>query len=466
MTKIRLDKQVQGKLPANSLYDWDETIAWNKSLTWITTLEESYKSWDDVRTYMSSTNTSWYIRWGNAWYIVVAGNNSWTGDKNVYLIPWTWWNTIVETWNVWIWTSNPGVKLEVAWSVKFAEQTTEAFYWPRKTLSIPWIDAWYRFRDNALKEMFSIWTAYKAVSVWLWLCFQKTYETDTLNNTFRMGSRYELSWIAHSSMWHIFQLVWGDNITNPEWTSNDWGWWLEFWPHWNTYIKMLWNVVTLWRTDWYIIMNNNIIPAVDNSYPCWKSWNRWSAIWAANWTIQTSDRRTKTDIAPTELWLDFIDKLNPVSYKWIEWGNTMSYEEVEVEKEVQETEIITYTEETIKLIDWKYVKVVEEKTKENKIFDEFDLYDEAWEVIGKHQVPRMVKKLVKEQKEVITSTPWKRTHFWFIAQEVEEALAGTDFGWLVIDENWQYALRYDQFISPLVQAVKELKARVEYLENK
>lgn len=325
MTKIRLDKQVQGKLPANSLYDWDETIGWNKSLTWMTTLAESYKSWDDVRTYMSLTNTSWYIRWGNAWYIVVAGNNSWTGDKNVYLIPWTWWNTLVEAWNVWIWTPSPGEKLEVNW---------------------------------------------------------------------------------------------------------------------------------------------NITPSVDNSYTLWKSWNRWSSVWAANGTIQTSDRRTKTDIAPTYLGLDFIDKLNPVSYKWIEWGNTVTYEEVEVEKEVQETEIITYTEETIKLIDWKYVKVVEEKTKENKIFDEFDLYDEAWEVIGKHQVPRMVTKLVKEQREVITSTPWKRTHFWFIAQEVEEALAGIDFGWLVIDENWQYALRYDQFISPLVAAVKELKARVEELENK
>lgn len=132
---------------------------------------------------------------------------------------------------------------------------------------------------------------------------------------------------------------------------------------------------------------------------------------------------------------------------------------------MQETKTIEYTEETIKEVDWKFVKVIETKTREEKVFDEVDLYNEEWEVIGKHLVPKMVKKLVKEQKEVIKSKEWKRTHFGFIAQEVEEALAWTDFGGLVIDEEGQYALRYDQFISPLVAAVKELKARVEYLEN-
>lgn len=320
-TKIRLNTQVQWKLPANSLYNWDETIAWNKLFN------------DTIKVIITQQNATNLI----AWY----GNDAWR-----------------------------------------VELTTDDYQWAINVYSwTPWATPQIKLKANA--------DSYIMNNLWLW--------------TTTPSEKLEVAW--------------------------------------------------------------NITPSIDNSYTIWKSWKRWSSVWAANGTIQTSDRRTKTDITPTELWLDFIDKLNPVSYKWIEWWNTVTYEEVEVEKEVQEEVEIKYQEESIKLIDWKYVKVIEEKTRVEKVFDEVDLYNENWEVIGKHKVPRMVKKLVKEKKEVITPTAWKRNHFWFIAQEVEEALAWTDFGWLVIDENWQYALRYDQFISPLVAAVKELKARVEYLEN-
>jgi hypothetical protein len=48
--------------------------------------------------------------------------------------------------------------------------------------------------------------------------------------------------------------------------------------------------------------------------------------------------------------------------------------------------------------------------------------------------------------------------------------AGVDFGgWVLTDKNdpnSQQALRYDQFIAPLIQAVKELSAKVEVLEAK
>ena len=43
---------------------------------------------------------------------------------------------------------------------------------------------------------------------------------------------------------------------------------------------------------------------------------RWDDIYATNNTIQTSDIRLKEDITPTKLGLDFINDLNPVSYKW------------------------------------------------------------------------------------------------------------------------------------------------------
>lgn len=57
-------------------------------------------------------------------------------------------------------------------------------------------------------------------------------------------------------------------------------------------------------------------PAIDNAQTLGASGARWSAVWSATGTIQTSDMRLKTDIAPTDLGLDFILALNPVRYRW------------------------------------------------------------------------------------------------------------------------------------------------------
>jgi hypothetical protein len=67
-----------------------------------------------------------------------------------------------------------------------------------------------------------------------------------------------------------------------------------------------------------------------------------------------------------------------------------------------------------------------------------------------------------------TTVPGARTHYGLIAQEVKEAIdsAGVeDFGGWVEQEDETQALRYDQFISPLIKAVQELTARVKYLEE-
>jgi hypothetical protein len=62
-------------------------------------------------------------------------------------------------------------------------------------------------------------------------------------------------------------------------------------------------------------------PATDNAMTLGGSGARWSAVWAATGTIQTSDARQKTDIEPSDLGLDFICALNPVKYRWITGGN-------------------------------------------------------------------------------------------------------------------------------------------------
>jgi hypothetical protein len=67
----------------------------------------------------------------------------------------------------------------------------------------------------------------------------------------------------------------------------------------------------------------------------------------------------------------------------------------------------------------------------------------------------------------------ERTHYGLIAQQVKEVIdeAGVeDFGgWVSSDptnEDGQQALRYEEFISPLIKAVQELTARVKLLEEK
>jgi hypothetical protein len=62
-------------------------------------------------------------------------------------------------------------------------------------------------------------------------------------------------------------------------------------------------------------------PEIDNAVTLGDSTARWSTIWAATGTIQTSDARQKTDIAPSDLGLDFILALEPVRYRWRVGGN-------------------------------------------------------------------------------------------------------------------------------------------------
>jgi hypothetical protein len=61
-------------------------------------------------------------------------------------------------------------------------------------------------------------------------------------------------------------------------------------------------------------------PATDNAVTLGGAGARWSAVWSATGTIQTSDSRQKTDIEPSDLGLDFILDLIPIKYRWIVGG--------------------------------------------------------------------------------------------------------------------------------------------------
>jgi len=152
----------------------------------------------------------------------------------------------------------------------------------------------------------------------------------------------------------------------------------------------------------------DMFPYTDNSISCGTAGNKWTSIWAVNGSIQTSDATQKTAIADTDLGLDFITALRPVSYKW--------------------------------KVGQNIVQVPDNLT-------------EASDGCKDHPV---------------VARPGVRTHYGLVAQEVKAVLGDKDFGGY-IDAGFsdgvegEKGLRYDQFISPLIKAIQELNAKVEAL---
>ena len=149
---------------------------------------------------------------------------------------------------------------------------------------------------------------------------------------------------------------------------------------------------------------NDVHPQPDNAVRLGFSGGRWSAVWAATGTIQTSDGRAKTEVTNAVLGSDFINSLRPVSYKWIEGGKRD-------------------TGERDPDGNWIYESVPGTRT--------------HWGFIA------------QEVKEAVDA-------------------AGVDFGGYVLTDkdnpDSQQALRYDQFIAPLTKALQETMAELKALK--
>lgn len=61
---------------------------------------------------------------------------------------------------------------------------------------------------------------------------------------------------------------------------------------------------------------NALAPVTDNSYSCGITGQKWSVIYSNTGTINTSDVREKNSIVSSDLGLNFINDLNPVSFKF------------------------------------------------------------------------------------------------------------------------------------------------------
>ena len=169
-------------------------------------------------------------------------------------------------------------------------------------------------------------------------------------------------------------------------------------------------------------------PLTDNSFTLGVSGARWSQLWAATATINTSDERTKNTINDSVLGLDFISKLRPVSYKFNVGQNIITSEP-----------------------DGK---------------EEITIKDAEWDVLSGKIISPAIKEIRTKFKQVITPRPGYRTHYGLIAQEVKAVLGDTDFGGYVHDTATDsMGLRYSEFIAPLIKAVQELKSEVDALKK-
>jgi hypothetical protein len=153
--------------------------------------------------------------------------------------------------------------------------------------------------------------------------------------------------------------------------------------------------------------NGSLLPYDDNEIDIGSTGRRFGVIHAVTGTINTSDKRHKDNIKASSLGLEFLNKLNPVQYKF------KDYEKFKRAKPEAEEE---FTDEVIKHTH-------------------------------------------------------KRTHYGLIAQEVEKVLTDSgmtteDFAPLTYDEEADlYGMRYSEYVGILIKAVQELSDKVTTLEN-
>ena len=185
----------------------------------------------------------------------------------------------------------------------------------------------------------------------------------------------------------------------------------------------------------YVSCYSNIRPANDDDYDLGgASSYRWRDIFTNGAVTTTSDANKKFDITPSSLGLDFINKLNPVSYRMI--SGSAIREEVEDYIPTLITPAITgSTGEILKDAVYEYKKN-------------------------------------KELPKILGYTPGKRTHYGLIAQDVKMVLddlelTTTDFaGYVAGDKETDtyLGLRYEEFISPMIKAIQQLSEKVSQLE--
>lgn len=192
-------------------------------------------------------------------------------------------------------------------------------------------------------------------------------------------------------------------------------------------------------------------PGADNAYSCGTAANRWSVVYAATGTINTSDAREKTDVVASPLGLDFILALQPKAYRWLNGGNTV----------------------TVSATETELVEIEPAGVRPVCISPELRGADGQVIAPAVYLDVEQPARYEERPKHVIASKPGTRTHYGLLAQDVKaavEALGAGDFaGWVMddpTDPDSRQGLRYDQFIAPLIKAVQEQQALITRLQER
>ena len=181
----------------------------------------------------------------------------------------------------------------------------------------------------------------------------------------------------------------------------------------------------------------NIYPYSDDRYDLGGTGYRWRDIYT-NGNVNTSDKNKKFEIEKSSLGLDFINKLEPVSYKYL-------------------TGSVIYQQ------DWP--DYIEEEMQPGE-------KDELGNVLTEVKI---VKTPNTELPPMIGVVPGKRKHYGLIAQDVKAVLdeigiSTNDFaGYVdgnVEEDGAQLGLRYHEFISPMIKAIQQLSTKIDELEAK
>lgn len=177
-----------------------------------------------------------------------------------------------------------------------------------------------------------------------------------------------------------------------------------------------------------IQVSGNIIPYVTGSGITASNFDLgsaslvWNDIYATNGTINTSDRDLKTDIYPSDLGIDFVNSLKPVSYKFNNGSSGRTHYGL-IAQDIEE------------------------------LLPQFNKTTADFAGFIKNRNQKLVRKELVEAYDTISGT------IEYITSSYLEMIDDTD-------KQYTYALRYTEFISPMIKAVQELSKKLEELESK
>jgi hypothetical protein len=215
-------------------------------------------------------------------------------------------------------------------------------------------------------------------------------------------------------------------------------------------------------------------PDTDNAYDIGSATYRIQDVWASNGTIQTCDVTQKL-VRPDKpvLGLDFINRLEPISFTWKNRTIPAETEHVKYERPKMLEVTKQVVSSVVEFRKGKYVIVPGIRTVTSEIpeVEEIDIYNEKGQLIGTQKKPVME---MVEYDRVVTpekTFEYRRVHQGFSAQNVKKVLddlgiSTDDFAGYIHDkDSGLKALRLTEFIPSLVTAIQELNVKIKVLEN-